>query len=196
MEFHSFPVNEIIRLSERKWIFNYIPKNKIWAEIGVFRGHFSDIIHHCAQPSKLYLVDSWRKQREYFGFNSPYDDFGKLSTAFAKEEVEQRAKYYKCETQICEQFSFDFVKEVKEKIDVIYLDSSHNYENTLKELPLLASILKEDGFLCGDDWSPAPNSVHHGVFRAIYDFIKASDFQIIAAGPGAQWIMRRAPRYS
>lgn len=195
MEFHSFSVNEVLRLATRKWIFDYIPKNKVWAEVGVFRGHFSDMIHHLAQPSKLYLVDPWQKLGKYFGFNSPYDDFGKLSTAFAKEEVENRAKLYKCKTIIVEQFSLDFCKRIKEKVDVIYLDSSHNYEMTLKELPALASILKDDGFLCGDDWHYYPSNRHHGVFRAIHEFIKENNFQVIAAGPGKQWILKRAPEY-
>lgn len=197
MEFHHFPAAEVIRMAERKWIFNYIPKNKIWAELGVFRGMFSDMIYQFAIPKKLYLVDPWTKLSDKFGFNNPYDDFGNLTTNYAKKEVEARAKYYtKTRCIICEDFSITFCKKIKEKVDVVYLDSSHNYEMTLKELPAIDSILSEDGMICGDDWHYYPTNRHHGVFRAIHEFIKSSNYQIIAAGPGKQWIMHRTPKYS
>lgn len=57
-------------------------------------------------------------------------------------------------------------------------------------------ILAPDGYICGDDYHYFPTNRNHGVFRAIHDFIRQRDFQIIAAGPGKQWILKRTPDYS
>lgn len=51
------PPGEMKRLEGRRWILHMVPKGGVGAEIGVFRGHFSDQICRIVQPSKLYLID-------------------------------------------------------------------------------------------------------------------------------------------
>ncbi len=196
MEFHHFPTQEIIRLAERKWIFNYIPKNKVWAELGVFRGHFSELIYLYAKPTQYYLVDPWTKLGTSFPFNSEYNNFKKLTTEFAREETKSKACFFTdCQYHIKEMFSQEFLSSLAEELDVVYLDSSHQYQDTLDELERIDKVLAADGFICGDDYHYSPAHRHHGVFRAIHEFIRKYAYQIIAAGPGKQWILQRTPQY-
>src|SRR5262249_5136029 len=64
----SFPKEELDRLSKRAWILEYVGPNTTGAEIGVFRGHFSEIIFSKVKPQKLYLVDLWTKGGERFNW--------------------------------------------------------------------------------------------------------------------------------
>jgi len=44
----------------------------------------------------------------------------------------------------------------------------------------------------GDDWHPDPFHQHHGVFKAVNEFIKNNPgWEIVACGYTAQWCIRR-----
>jgi len=58
---HPFPDYELSRNWGRRWILDYVPEGTIGAEVGVFRGHFSELILRRQKPKKLYLIDPWRK---------------------------------------------------------------------------------------------------------------------------------------
>ena len=81
------PQGEINRLRQRRWVLELLPKGGIGAEIGVFRGHFSDLICSVAQPRKLYLIDPWTNIGETFGWGKAYTCFGKLPTAVARQDA-------------------------------------------------------------------------------------------------------------
>lgn len=190
----SFPENEIKRLDTRKWILQYAKKEGVGAEVGVYRGHFAEILIKELNPKKLYLIDPWTKVGETWegGENSPYTAFGKVTTKYAREDTKRRMLPYldKCEIIIIEDFIENF--SFPEKLDWIYLDTSHNYEDTKRQLRYLTQFLKPDGILMGDDWHPDSHHKHHGVFKAVNEFIKANpSWEIVAAGYGAQWCIRR-----
>jgi|GEM_PF-622918 len=191
----SFPDGEIKRLYDRRWILQYAPKEGVGAELGVYRGHFAEILVRELKPKRIYLVDGWRKFGEKFswGQNSPYTGFGKLTTKYALEETKLRMLHYLDHSNvvIVEGLIEDFLKLVPEKLDWVYLDSSHSYEATLRELKLISLVLKPDGVIMGDDFKPDPTHQHHGVFRAIHEFIKDGEWRLIACGPAGQWCLKR-----
>lgn len=45
--------------------------------------------------------------------------------------------------------------------------------------------------IIGDDWRPDRGHPHHGVSRAVRDFVREAPRERVAAGPGAQWSLRR-----
>ncbi len=193
IEFYSFPDAEIERLQHRIWILKYLRPNTIGAEIGVFRGHFSEKIVEYAKPKKLYLVDPWTLQGDRFSFSSPYTDDGRLPTAYAREEAKARMKRYSgTETIFSEMYSTDFFHDLSEELDFVYLDSSHRYKNTMEELLAADKVLSRNGVIIGDDWHPRPGHRHHGVFLAVNEFVKENEYEFVAAGQGSQYCIRRA----
>lgn len=191
-----FPDGEIRRLHARQWILNYIPTESVGAEIGVFRGHFTEVILGTNKPKKLYLVDPWTKIGESFSWSDEYTNFGTLPTLVARQEVELvAAEFPDTETVIIEDNFPDGIDKITDPLDWAYLDASHSYHSTLTELHALTTILSGDGVIIGDDWAPDPAHKHHGVFRAVQEFVRDSDFLITAAGPGAQWHLGRRPIY-
>jgi len=192
-----FPKGEISRLERRRWILNYAPKEGIGAELGVFRGHFSEILIKELQPKKIYLVDLWRKQGKYFswGKDDPYHCFQWLTTEFAYFDAINRISKYKdskTEIVIVEDDVKKFLANLEEALDWVYLDTSHQYKATLEELNLIDRVLKPGGVIMGDDWTSDPSHKHYGVFKAVNEFVKSKpNYVFVAAGPGAQFVIKK-----
>ena len=191
-----FAPTELVRLAKRKWILAYARKKGVGAEIGVFRGHFSAVLCEVLQPKRLYLVDPWTKLGETFGWgaHSEYTGFGKLTTAYALNDTRSRVGGFSdIDIRIVEDFSDVFLPQLSEKLDWVYLDASHDYQSTLKELQMIDRVLKPHGVILGDDWEQIRHKKDHGVFRAIHDFIRSHRYEVVAAGPARQWCLRRTP---
>jgi len=47
-------------LGDRNNLIQQLPQNAVWAEVGVYRGDFSQKILELCNPSKLYLIDNWK----------------------------------------------------------------------------------------------------------------------------------------
>lgn len=191
------PPGELKRLEGRRWILNLVPKGGIGAEIGVFRGHFSDQICRIAQPTKLYLIDPWTKIGPTFGWGKEYTNFDTLTTEAARTQAQAFVQQHgTTECVLIEDMYPGCAGQIAEPLDFVYLDASHHYAPTLNELRHLERQVKPGGMILGDDWAPDPAAQHHGVFRAVQEFVLKSDWQIVAAGPAAQWAIKRRPSYA
>jgi SAM-dependent methyltransferase len=187
-----FPKWAIESSRARTWILAAAARGGVGAEIGVYRGHFSEVILATLAPRKFYMIDPWTAFGEFFSWADDYTNNGKLPTALARREAQLRAaKFPDTEALIIENTFPDCIAQIDERLDWIYIDSSHRYKETLIELKAAASILKPDGVILGDDYYPDRSSRHHGVFRAVNEFVKIAPFEFVAAGPAAQWCLRR-----
>lgn len=189
---YPMPRGEIERLNARRWILNHVPAGGVGVEVGVFRGHFSALICKSLRPRKLYLIDPWTKIGATFGWGKEYTNFDTLTTEVARNEAVARvAQFPETEVVIIEDIYPTCSAQITEALDFAYLDASHKYKPTLNELIHLNDQMAPGGVIMGDDWAPDPNHQHHGVFLAIQEFTRKSDWDIIAAGPGAQWAIKR-----
>ena len=188
---------ELARMERRPWILRHVIPGGVGAEVGVFRGHFSEILMATLKPEKMYLIDPWTKMGEFFTFNKgPYTNQGALPTKVALNEVKLRVKKFpKVDVRIVEGYSVEEMQKIPEKLNFVYIDANHTYEYVLKDLYAAAKLLAPKGVIIGDDWTPHPDGVHHGVFKAVQEFVSTTDFQIIGAGYGAQYCLRRAHIY-
>ncbi|SMR71421.1 Methyltransferase domain-containing protein [Aliiroseovarius halocynthiae] len=192
-----FPQSEVNRLSRRRYILDQLPKNSVGAEIGVFRGHFAELICKHVQPRTLYLIDPWTLLGETFGWGKGvYLNGGELTTELARQETTLRcARHPSTECCIIEGFYPDCADMIDEPLDWAYLDASHAFEDTYREVRALATQVKPGGLILGDDWRPDPTSFQHGVYRAVQKFTSESDWEIMICGPAGQWMIRRKPSY-
>lgn len=189
---YPMPRQELERLNARRWILNYIPIGGVGVEVGVFRGHFSALICAKARPRKLYLIDPWTKLGATFGWGKEYTNFDTLTTEAARSEATARvAQFPETEAVIIEDIYPTCAARISEPLDFAYLDASHKYKPTLNELHHLKAQMSPDGVILGDDWAPDPQHQHHGVFLAVQEFSRETEWDIIAAGPGAQWALKR-----
>lgn len=189
---YPFPARELQRTANRKWILQHVPKDGVGAEIGVFRGHFSEVLLEHLKPRKAYFVDPWTLCGDYFGWGADYTNENALPTAVAKQDAIWRTeRFVRTERRFIETFFPVGADQIEEKLDWIYLDASHKYEDTLAELEAAEKLLKPRGILFGDDWWPDPNGMHFGVFQAVSRFTRVANFDLIACGPFGQWALRR-----
>jgi hypothetical protein len=172
-----------------------LPRNSVGAEIGVFTGEFSNTIIKAVEPRILYLVDPWDLA---YGDNYPdwgsYTQHGALKTARAvAETISRTTSNRKTKVEIVKQYAYDWLPSIPDgHLDWIYLDSSHAYEATLQELNFSRTKVKTEGIICGHDFAIGRNDMHHAVFRAVTEFTRQGEFEIIWAGPWLQWAIRRS----
>jgi SAM-dependent methyltransferase len=172
-----------------------LQKGAVCAEIGVFRGQFSEKILSVTKPRELHLIDVWW---ELYGEHYPdwgaYTDHGELPTRQAYEDtlsVVQRCAgkavvkvHVGDDCEILETFPDGY-------FDWVYLDSSHQYEDTLRELEILSRKVKPDGVISGDDWKDDPVDPNHGASVAIQEFCAARHWHVDARDTFFQWRISR-----
>lgn len=167
-----------------------IPKGGVGAELGVFRGHFSSVLHQHAEPIRLHLIDPWYLLTPEWHWGT-----GDRSTVNAvrrilkqwKSEIEDGSVVVHIGDDRDVLWSFD-----DESLDWAYIDSSHAYEHTLDELRILDAKLRPGGVIAGDDWHPDPSHRHHGIHRAVCEFAADRGFDLVYADEADhQWAIRR-----
>jgi len=174
-----------------------LPKHSVGAEIGVFQGQFTREILRVVRPRRLHLVDSWWLQLgEYYPNWGAYTDFGRLRTREAYDRARQIAAAH-AEPHVCQFHVADDVECLATfpdcYFDWVYLDTSHEYERTRRELSAIARVLKPAGLLMGDDWIEDPSNVHHGVCRAVTELCETEGWQLVARDIFSQWCIQRRP---
>jgi len=189
---YPIPAHETKRLEQRRWVLKHAKPRGVDLEVGVFRGSFSEVICREASPKTLILVDGWTLTGDTFGWDDAYTCFGTLPTKVARDETERRMqKFPDTQAVLIEGWFSACVDQIPEPLDWAYLDAGHQYDSTLYELKALDRLVKPDRTILGDDWNPDPENKHHGVYRAVIDFVTTHDWNLICAGPGLQWAIRR-----
>jgi len=198
----NFPQSELKRLENRAWILEFARQGGIGAEFGVFRGHFSEVIASKLCPKRLFLVDPWTTAGKKYNWGDiAYTNFNQLTSSQALRDTQRRMKPFQHSSavhfveQTLEEFCTNFLSCHSELLDFAYLDTSHTYEDTISQLSMIDTVIKKKGVILGDDWHPDVSNKHHGVFRAVNDFIRMNSYQIVAAGPANQFCLRRTPDY-
>ena len=121
---------------------------KVGAEIGVYKGEYSEIL--CVQnPNlKLYCIDPWTvyetKENEFYSQNQEaLDSF--------YEETKQRLAPYNCE--IVKKTSMEAVEDfAPNSLDFVYIDANHDFDHVTEDLREWAKIVRTDGIVSGHDY--------------------------------------------
>jgi len=183
----------------RRYFLSDFPTGSVCAEVGVFRGGWTRHILEVARPKELHLIDGWW---EIFGDFFPdwgsYTEFGQLATRRAYDDTQRviaqtapRATkvvtHVGDDCAILESFPDDY-------FDWVYLDTSHTYEDTFKELEVLSRKVKPGGFISGDDWLDPDDPQaewNGGCGVAIYDFCLAKNWIVDRRDNFTQWRISR-----
>lgn len=172
-----------------------LPKNSIGAELGVFRGEFSVSIIRAITPRELYLVDPWDlAYGETYPDWGDYTERGTLPTARALSETTSRMSSQDVtHVHIVKDYSQSWLTTMPDAhFDWVYLDSTHTYDDTVHEIDLCRAKVKPEGVNCGHDFETNPERLHHGVFRAVTEWVREGEYELIWAGPEQQWAVRRS----
>lgn len=170
-------------------LLKMMPEKSICAEIGVWKGAFSQRILKVAKPKKLHLIDPWLFQPEYperwYGgsqaqgqthmdgiYEAVVRSFGALKNVVIHRELSHVA---------AAQFHEGY-------FDWVYIDGNHSYEFVKSDLELYAKKVRQGGFIAGDDyyWGPLQG---FPVKRAVDEFINSTGVIVIKVDRG-QFILQ------
>ena len=168
-----------------------IPPDGVGAEIGVFQGHFSGVLLREARARTLHLIDPWYLLTPEWHWGR-----GDRSTVNAVRRIRRRWRREIADGRVVIHVGDDrqvLAAFPDASLDWVYIDSSHAYEHTREELDLLRHKVTTAGVIAGDDWQPDPGHPHHGVFRAVNEFVEQKGTTVIHADPTTrQWAITRA----
>ncbi len=179
--------------TRRRFLATHVQPGGIGAEIGVQKGFFTHAILRTVEPQRLHLVDPWYLLGEKWDWATTNQ-----STTTALRNIIHwfRKELARGDVVIHIGFAARVLADFPDNyFDWVYLDTSHSYEDTLEELKVLGSKVKENGIILGDDWFSAPGHKFYGQYRAINEFVSGSDYRIVASSDADhQWALKRAKR--
>ena len=161
----------------------------VGVECGVFRGAFSRALLEELAPRTLYLMDPWYLlTREWHwgdGDRSTISALCNILRAFEEELVAGRVKL-----RIGD--DLESLGQLPDAhLDWAYVDSSHQYAQTVKELALLRRKVRPGGIVAGHDWQADPSHRHHGVCKAVGEAVERGEFAMVLVDePTIQWAVR------
>jgi hypothetical protein len=167
-----------------------IPKDAICAEIGVWRGGFSEQIMRTGRIKELHLIDPWMFRPEFprrlYGGVSGQDQANMDAIA---ESVRQKF-LASPNIQIHRGPSLDFVESFPDgHFDWIYIDGDHSYQSALDDLTSWYRKVKAGHLICVDDYHWRDETGKKSVKAAIDRFLSLYSVRW-ARGVGGQFIIR------
>lgn len=171
----------------RSFVETYLaPLGGVGAELGVFKGHFTEELLRTARPTQLHAVDPWWLLAPTWpwanGRRSTIEGYVRCCRANAAALQSRQLILH-----VQDDRHFLAVLEDGE-LDWAYVDSSHAYEHTVEELQLLHKKVKPGGLITGDDWHDDPKHIHGGVGRAVREFVDAGNARLVYADEASmQW---------
>jgi Methyltransferase domain len=188
------------RVSERtrnelreEFLRRTIPANGVGAELGVFKGTFTRTLLETTRAKKLYIVDPWHRLGARWDWAA-----GDRSTINALRRIlhEHRDNLVTGRLELVIDTDLAFLERLEDgALDWAYVDTTHEYEQTKAELDLLQRKVKPDGVIAGDDWQPNPSHRHHGVCRAVREFVAMRPFELFYSSENDfQWAIRSTTR--
>lgn len=171
-----------------------LPRNSVGAEIGVWKGTFSEKILETVRPKKLHLIDPYlyqeaeNYQRALYGGKAgsqkTLDDICNSVLEKFKEEISSGKVVM--HRKLSETAVKDFPDEY---FDWIYIDGDHQYEFVKKDLELFYPRVKSGGLITGDDYDDA-GWWQGGVKKAVDEFLRTGKVKLIKIKKN-QFVLRK-----
>jgi SAM-dependent methyltransferase len=149
-----------------------VKHNGVIAELGVFRGDFSEQILEACKPKKLVLIDLWPDQPIQCGDA----DGNHLEFQNGKQLHSQVvSKFNKMDVVRILHGLTNLIKSYPENyFDMVYIDADHSYNAVLNDLINAYRVTKPDGIIMGHDYSynleKTKNTHYFGVSDAVSRF--------------------------
>lgn len=162
-------------LNTRAELLEKIDKSLEIAEIGVFRGQFSEMILQECLPNKLHLVDIW-KGREMSG-DKDGKNIVRITDMQEIYENEILAKFSETpNVQIHRCTSDDYFEKTPENsLDAIYIDAAHTYRAVKRDIENSRKVIRPGGVIMGHDYNQRK---FPGTFKAVNEFVAKYNLEI------------------
>jgi hypothetical protein len=137
------------------------------AEIGVWKGQFSETLLVANPNLHMYCVDPWIPYPEYWD-HTRHDTIG-AAYKIAKERL---AKY---NTTIIRKFSIEASKDIpNNSLDFVYIDGNHSFQDCVNDLCEWSKKVRVGGIISGHDYKDFPNGNYIHVVEAVHGFVSSN----------------------
>jgi len=164
------------RNSVRDHLLRKMGHRAVCAEIGVFRGDFSERILLLARPTRLHLIDPWKYEpgpgyeQSLYG-STHVSGQPAMDTVFnsVRERFDQEIQVG---TVVLHRATSDVAAAefTENYFDWVYIDGNHLYEFALRDLETYYPKVKTGGYIAGDDYG-VEGWWKNGVTRAVEEFV-------------------------
>ncbi|MEM9428854.1 MAG: class I SAM-dependent methyltransferase [Pseudomonadota bacterium] len=150
------PVKGVRKARARQRLLNHFKKGGEGAEIGVHLGEFAVELLSVVGPSRLHLIDPWRRltgpthKRALYGSHTSQQEMDARHQAvadrFAREVAAGGVVIHRA---FSVEASTAFAPAT---LDFVYLDGDHSFEGTSADVAAWWPIVKPGGILAADDY--------------------------------------------
>ena len=176
-----------------EWADSYISTEKLMkkfgvkvaAEVGVARGHHSAHSLESVPDLKLYSVDPWGLYLEEHNAMYNYHTLKDDEKIF--QNVVEILKPFGERSKIIRSTSERAIYEIKEPLDMVFIDAEHTYESVKKDIGLWWNKVKVGGIISGHDYD---NPAHPGVTKAVDKFFSDKGIKINKEKGNVWWIIK------
>jgi hypothetical protein len=163
-----------------------MPRGAVCAEIGTWKGDFSETILRVTQPRTLHLVDPW----SWTADDQPYQH-DRTGPRGDDVHTAVRLRFKGDERVIVHRTtSQSFLESLPEgSLDWVYIDGDHRESAVAEDLRLAWRAVRPGGFIVGDDYYWRDQDRGFSVGAAVRTFARA-----VGASPtlfGGQFVFRR-----
>ena len=132
-------------------------------EIGSWLGLSSSFIASNVKE-RLYCVDIWEIQEEQAQHASWKAIGDTLYDQFLSNMIHLNLTDKVVPIKLPSQ---EAVINFNDKVDLVFVDGSHKYENVKHDILEWSKHLEDNGIICGDDWGVPVSDISEGVVRAV-----------------------------
>ena len=156
----------------REELLNLVPKHAICAEIGVWKGEFTEHIIRVTEPKTIHLIDPWLFQEEFPGrmYGGSVAQNQQDMTEIHQLVVDKFGRHPAAEFN--QGKSKDVLSTFPDNyFDWVYIDGNHYYDFVREDLEISKVKVRDGGLITGDDyrWGKAEGLP---VKSAVEDFCK------------------------
>lgn len=179
------------RLELWAWLLNYYEVKTV-AEIGVWRGEFSEyILRNVSSITSYIMIDPWANLATW---NKPLNNTRNFDRVM--EEAIERIQFAKEKVSVLRGCTAEMAQHIDDNsLDFVYIDGDHTLRGITIDLITILPKVSDHGLIGGDDFTRTPWQ-HSFEFEptlvcpfAIY-YAEASNYQIMAAGKN-QFLMKK-----
>ncbi len=171
-------------------LLQLMPKHSVCAEIGVWKGDFSNRIIAITQPRILHLVDPWmfqpgaHPQRHHV--SKTVQNQREMDDIF--HEVTDQFKRFDS-VHIHRKTSKDFFQTFEHNLDWVYIDANHSKEFVMMDLILSWNCVRKGGIITGDDYFLKDSDGSYSVKSAVNQF--CDEYEVTKVLIGHQYLMQK-----
>lgn len=182
-----------------KWyrdaILRQAPPDGIAAEVGVYRGDFSERILKVTRPRKLYLVDPWKffasNPSKLWGANSGIDQAA-MDAIHDHVAGRFRREVTAGTVVLCRATSVEFAATIPDgHLNWVYIDADHRYPAALDDIRAFWPKLVPGGVMIGDDYDLPNSFFEDGVTKSVAEF--SAQVHVPVEEPGRHQFILRKP---